>query len=58
MPFKDCLTNPDPDRGWSPFRARMLGHALVDALSYVVPMLRTEDAFWETLPSADDYVLP
>lgn len=58
MPFKDCLTNPDPEFGWSPNRARMLGAAVVDALSYVRPFLRNDTEFWETLPEKDAYVRP
>jgi murein tripeptide amidase MpaA len=58
MPFKDCLTNPDPERGWSPNRSRMLGRSLVDALAYIHPYLREEGEFWKTLPTEDAYVLP
>lgn len=58
MPYKDCLTNPDPKRGWSPARSAKLGASLLDALHYVYPYLRTEGEFWTELTSADAYVVP
>jgi len=58
MPFKDCLSNPDPIRGWSPARARMLGASVLDALVYVHPYLRDKSEFWESLPENDAYVQP
>jgi murein tripeptide amidase MpaA len=58
MPFKDCLSNPNPTRGWSPNRASMLGASLIDALVYVHPYLRDSGAFWDGLPSDDAYVAP
>lgn len=58
MPFKDCLSNPNPTRGWSPNRASMLGASLIDALVYVHPYLRNSGAFWDGLPSDDAYVAP
>jgi murein tripeptide amidase MpaA len=58
MPFKDCLSNPDPERGWSPARARMLGASVLDALVYVHPFLRDETKFWNNLPEEDAYVEP
>ena len=58
MPYKDLLTNPDPERGWSPARSKQLGASVLDALSYIHPYLRTTAPFWEQLPPADDYVCP
>jgi murein tripeptide amidase MpaA len=59
MPFKDCLTNPDPIRGWSPDRSMKLGESLLDALVYVQPYLRADGVGLETFPSEDDaYVHP
>lgn len=47
MPFKDCLSNSNPDFGWSPDRAKMLGKSVLDALVYVEPYLRNSDEFWK-----------
>lgn len=58
MPFKDCISNSDPDRGWSPNRARMLGRSLIDALTHVYPYLRLEGEFWKELSAEDAYVVP
>jgi len=58
MPFKDCNTNPDPERGWSPARSRKLGASVLEPLLYVYPHLRTDEQFWENLPKEDDYVKP
>lgn len=58
MPFKDCLTNPDPERGWNPNRSRLLGASVVEALIYVHPYLRDESEFWKSLPEDDAYVTP
>ena len=58
MPFKDCQTNPDPERGWNPARARKLGSSLLDPLAYIHPLLRNESDFWDDLPDKDAYVLP
>jgi murein tripeptide amidase MpaA len=58
MPFKDCATHPDPDRGWSPARARLLGASLLEPLSYIHPYLRDDSAFRERLPSSDAYLPP
>ena len=58
MPFKDCLTNPNPSIGWSPARAKKLGASILDPLSYIYPYLRDTSEFWNTLPEADNYVLP
>ena len=58
MPFKDCLSNPDPERGWNPARAKMLGASVLDALVYVHPFLRDVNDFWSKLPEEDAYVEP
>lgn len=58
MPFKDCLTNPDPERGWSPERSRKLGASVIEALIYIHPYLRGESEFWKSLPEDDAYVTP
>jgi murein tripeptide amidase MpaA len=62
MPFKDCLSNPDPQRGWSPARARALGASLCEPLLYVHPYLRRgsddDGVFWKDLSKDDAYVLP
>jgi murein tripeptide amidase MpaA len=58
MPFKDCLTNPDPERGWNVNRSRMLGASVLEALVYVHPYLRDESEFWKSLPEDDAYVAP
>jgi len=59
MPFKDCLSNSDPERGWNPARARALGASVLDALSYVHPYLRNMDGeFWNGLQKDDDYIKP
>ena len=58
MPFKDCWSNPDPERGWSPCRARKLGASALDALAYIQPYLCREDEFWEELLEEDAYVCP
>ena len=56
MPFKDCLTVSDPERGWSPARSRKLGGSVLEALLYVHPLLRDETEFWKTLPADDKYI--
>ena len=56
MPFKDCLTNPDPEFGWSPARSRKLGASVLSPLSYIHPFLRKEGEFWTELPPEDSYV--
>ena len=58
QPFKDCLTNPDPERGWNPARAAQLGKSVIDALAYVYPYLRDDTEFWNSLPAEDAYVRP
>ena len=58
MPFKDCVSNPDPVRGWSPQRALQLGASLLDPFVYVHPYLRAERVGLDTFPSEDSYVRP
>ena len=61
MPFKDCLSNPDSERGWSPARSRALGSSLCEALIYIHPYLRLDQddkTFSENFPEQDQYVLP
>jgi murein tripeptide amidase MpaA len=58
MPFKDCWSNPHPERGWSPARSRALGASALQPLMYIHPYLRAEGEFWKTLPGQDAYVLP
>jgi murein tripeptide amidase MpaA len=57
MPFKDCRTNSDPDRGWNPQRSRQLGASVLSPLEYVHPYLRAEGEFWLALPDDDAYVV-
>lgn len=40
MPFKDVRDNPDPIHGWSPQRAKLLGHSCLDALYTIIDELR------------------
>jgi hypothetical protein len=56
MPFKDCLTNSDPEFGWSPARARKLGASVFEPLAYIHPYLRAEGDFWNALLAEDAYV--
>jgi len=58
MPFKDCLSHSDPEFGWSPSRAKMLGASVLDALGYVHPYLREEGEFWVNFKEEDKYVRP
>jgi murein tripeptide amidase MpaA len=58
MPFKDCWTNPNPEVGWSPARAKQLGYSILDPLNYVDPYLRDETEFWKKLPTEDAYIAP
>ena len=50
QPFKDCLTNPDPERGWNPARAAQLGKSVIDALVYVHPRPSSGMAFLPRMP--------
>ena len=43
MPFKDCWSNSDPLRGWSPSRSQALGASLIEPLVYIEPYLRRDD---------------
>lgn len=58
MPYKDCHTNPDPEYGFSPGRAKQLGRNLVEALEDVAPYLRAEDRFWSGFDEEDCFVVP
>jgi len=58
MPFKDCFSNPDPERGWNAARASMLGSSALEALAYVAPYLRSQDEFWTAFGEKDKYVRP
>jgi murein tripeptide amidase MpaA len=56
MPFKDCLSNSDPERGWTPARSRKLGSSVLEPMEYIHPYLRAEGEFWTQLPPEDAYV--
>jgi len=57
MPFKDCFSNPDPERGWSPARSRLLGANVLEALDYMQPYLRTKEPdFWNNLSAEDTFI--
>lgn len=56
MPFKNCLTNSDPEHGWTPKRSRDLGGSVLAPLEYIHPYLRAEGDFWTQLPVGDAYV--
>jgi murein tripeptide amidase MpaA len=56
MPFKDCLSNRDPERGWTPARSRKLGSSVLEPMEYIHPYLRAEGEFWTQLPAEDAYV--
>jgi murein tripeptide amidase MpaA len=56
MPFKDCMTNPEPDYGWNPSRSRKLGSSVLDPIEYIHPYLRAELDFLTALPEQDAYV--
>jgi len=58
MPYKDCETNPDPDRGFICTRAKNLGSNLVEALDDVNSYLRAEGEFWKDFSPEDEYVVP
>jgi len=58
MPFKDCLSNPDPERGWSPQRSRQLGASILDPMMYVSSFLRKEGVSEASFPTEDAYILP
>ena len=58
MPFKDCATNPDPDVGFGPARAKQLGRNLLEALDGVHGFLRAEGEFWSVFGDEDEYVVP
>jgi murein tripeptide amidase MpaA len=42
MPFKDNADLPDPERGWSPERSRLLARACLDALHAILPELKKD----------------
>jgi len=44
MPFKDAANNPDPERGWTPERAKRLGAAALESILVCVDDLREDDA--------------
>lgn len=58
MPYKDCETNPDPDKGFGPNNAKKLGADLVEALNEVHSYLRAEGDFWTEFSEEDEYVAP
>lgn len=58
MPFKDCLSNPDPERGWNGARAAMLGSSVIEALVHVGPYLREENLAEAFDQSKETYVKP
>jgi len=58
MPYKDCETNPDPNKGFCPGRAKQLGRDLVETLDDMHPYLRAEGEFWSDFSDEDKYVVP
>lgn len=59
QPFKDCMSNPDPERGWNGARASMLGASVLEPLLYVGPYLRDDGEFWtDAFGEEDAYVRP
>lgn len=56
MPYKDCSTNPDPERGFSTGRCEKLGESLLDAIFYMKDMVRDEGEFWKGMKEEDKYV--
>lgn len=58
MPYKDCVSNSDPEYGFSPRRAKQLGRNLVEALDDVSSYLRAEGNFWSEFRVDDRFVVP
>merc|ERR1712025_1497643 len=58
QPYKDCITMPDPERGWTPNRCKRLGASLIDVVAHVRPHLRAEGEFWTSMQASDAYVAP
>ncbi|GMI10676.1 hypothetical protein TrLO_g9011 [Triparma laevis f. longispina] len=58
MPYKDCYTCPDPERGFTGGRCARLGMNIVDAFMHVKDWLRSEEPFWENLGEDDQYIRP
>merc|ERR1719296_519979 len=58
MPFKDCASNPDPERGWNPARAKMLGASVLGPLLDVAPFLRGDVTWDEVFCEDERYVAP
>ena len=58
MPFKDCWSNPDPERGWTPARASVLGSSVLEPLAYIRPFLRDKTEFWKDIAKEDAYIKP
>lgn len=58
MPYKNCITNSDPEYGFSPMRAKQLGKNLIEALNDVMPYLRSEGSFWDVFDEEDRFVFP
>lgn len=58
LPYKDCATNPDPERGFSIERCKKMGSNLVEALVDVHSYLRAEGEFWSGFSEEDQYVVP
>mmetsp|Transcript_12575 Transcript_12575/g.13471 ORF Transcript_12575/g.13471 Transcript_12575/m.13471 type:complete len:492 (+) Transcript_12575:10-1485(+) len=61
MPFKDCWSNPDAERGWSPARSRSLGASLCEPLFYIHSYLHLDEddeTFFKKFPEHDQYILP
>ena len=58
MPYKDCVTCPDPERGYTGRRCKQLGASVVDAFMNVKDLVRSGEVFWESLQRGDEYVRP
>ena len=58
QPFKDCMSNPDPERGWNPARAMQLGASVLYALAYIHPYLQEDNDFKYNFSKQDAYVCP